>query len=556
MTKKLVYLLVCMLLFSIFTGAIPSKSFREVIDDPEYTHTVFAGVAFAQGSGPCHKWNQNISNAYVSGDYDFEYASMIVYDKYGDVLNREAYDWDSNYSITSYPTSIFDGDYKRIVGNHPEDLPDALNASGNRTVSNITVNITLSWLGNATINVTITVQNNEATQYNGHIRAFITEIISRYKTSEGDPFHFGFLGFAINENFSINASDVYISNAIWNGNNHEDEHGKDFGDISPHNLQVVTAIYNSSNGYVDETVVERIANNPPYEPSDPYPANGSTAVDVFVDLSWKGGDIDDDPVTYNVFFGTNSTPPKVVDNKTGTIYDPGILNASTTYYWRIIAWDNLNASAIGPIWHFTTRKNSPPDTPEQPSGPNNGTAGFEYTFSTRSTDLDNDQVYYMWDWGDGNFSEWLGPYIQGVTVTASNIWNERGYFEVKVKAKDICYAESNWSDSLTIHIVKPVIEIGETTGGLFRVKTVIKNTGDGEATLVTWNINLTGGLILLGRRTSGTIESILPGEQVNITSRLIFGIGRINVMINAKTLNGPLSTKDQKGIVFLIFVMV
>jgi hypothetical protein len=29
---------------------------------------------------------------------------------------------------------------------------------------------------------------------------------------------------------------------------------------------------------------------------------------------------------------------------------------NTVYYWRIIAWDEHEASAIGPIWHFTTKQ--------------------------------------------------------------------------------------------------------------------------------------------------------------------------------------------------------
>jgi len=41
--------------------------------------------------------------------------------------------------------------------------------------------------------------------------------------------------------------------------------------------------------------------------------------------------------------------------------------------------------------------NSPPETPETPTGPTEGKPNEEYTFSTRTADPDDDQVYYMWD---------------------------------------------------------------------------------------------------------------------------------------------------------------
>jgi len=180
MTKKITYILICMLLISTFSVAISStrsslESINEGIDQG-YSHTVFAGMISAQVCGPCHNWSQNVYNTYVSGDYDFEYASMIVFDELGNVLNRDAYNWSNSYGFSSTPTSIFDGDYQRIVGDNLNQLPGVINICGNRTVTNITANITVSWLGNATINVSIVIQNNEFAQYNGHIQALLMKI--------------------------------------------------------------------------------------------------------------------------------------------------------------------------------------------------------------------------------------------------------------------------------------------------------------------------------------------------------------------------------------------
>lgn len=559
MSKKLVLLFVNMIIFSTITGAISSTKMslhlsNEATENEDYSHTVFAGAAFTQACGPCHAWNQNIYNTYASGEFDFEYASMVVYDENGNVLIRKAYDWDSNYSITTYPTTIIDGDYKKLIGNVPAELPNALNESGNRTVANITANLNLTWVGNASINITLNIENNESNQYDGYIRVFLTEIISRYKTSLGEPFHFGFLDFPIYGNISINPGSDYNDSTIWNGNEHEDEHGDDFGDINPHNIKLILVIYNQTTGYVDELVQANISNHPPYEPTNPYPSNGSTAVDVNVDLSWTGGDPEDDPVTYDIYFGTASPPPKIVANHTNTTYDIGTLNISKTYYWKIIAYDNYNESTSGPIWFFTTRKNSPPLKPEKPFGPSNGTIGSNYYFSTITTDPDKDQVYYMWDWGDGNLSGWLGPYLQGTSISACHSWNESKDYKIKVKAKDIFNEESNWSDHLTITILKPTIEIGNITGGVFRLKTVLANADNWEVKNITWNISLKGGLILRGRQTSDIISSISPKGQVNIRSKRIIGFGRIKVTISTQKLHIPLQSKTEKGVVFLFFI--
>ena len=156
-------------------GAIAMEINREKLDSEtinyghtsnernDYTHTVFVEVGTSQNCKPCHYWNQNIHDAYVSGDYDFEYVEMIIYDHDGDDINKEANNWADNYSVGAIPNSIFDGDYKRIIGNYPVLLPNALNDCGNRAVADITADMIVSWLGDATIQVDITIENNEDT---------------------------------------------------------------------------------------------------------------------------------------------------------------------------------------------------------------------------------------------------------------------------------------------------------------------------------------------------------------------------------------------------------
>jgi hypothetical protein len=95
--------------------------------------------------------------------------------------------------------------------------------------------------------------------------------------------------------------------------------------------------------------------SPPYVPGNLSPEDGASGVPTNATLSWTGGDPDaGDTVTYDVYFGTNSTPPLVSNHQSGTVYDPGTLAYNTKYYWQIVATDNHEASTSGPLLDFTT----------------------------------------------------------------------------------------------------------------------------------------------------------------------------------------------------------
>jgi PKD repeat protein len=108
-------------------------------------------------------------------------------------------------------------------------------------------------------------------------------------------------------------------------------------------------------GSADHYRINIDTNNPPYTPSNPSPSNHATGQSINADLSWTGGDPDaGDTVTYDVYFGTTTSPPLVSNDQSGTTYDPGTLSYNTKYYWKIIATDNHGASTTGLLWDFTT----------------------------------------------------------------------------------------------------------------------------------------------------------------------------------------------------------
>lgn len=116
------------------------------------------------------------------------------------------------------------------------------------------------------------------------------------------------------------------------------------------------------------------ANQPPFQPSNPSPANNASGVGAAVTLAWSGGDPDNDPVTYDVFLeaGDNSPDNLICDDTGNTSCSPAPLALNTTYYWRVDARDSNGATAAT-TWQFTTGSgtNQPPLLPSSPVPANN-----------------------------------------------------------------------------------------------------------------------------------------------------------------------------------------
>jgi len=95
-----------------------------------------------------------------------------------------------------------------------------------------------------------------------------------------------------------------------------------------------------------------------------------------------------------------------------------------------------------------------PEQPLTPAGPHQGSINTELTYTTSTTDPQGDQLHYLWDWGDGTTSGWLGPYESGVQMEASHSWSNKGTYDIKVKAKDSNDHESEWSQALSVNLPK------------------------------------------------------------------------------------------------------
>ena len=112
-----------------------------------------------------------------------------------------------------------------------------------------------------------------------------------------------------------------------------------------------------------------LSNLPPNIPSNPTPSNHATNIDPHQQLSWICSDPNPgDTLTYDVYFGTSASAPKVSSGQSATTYNPGTMNKNTKYYWRIVATDTQGGIKLSPIWDFTTKQdNNPPNTPSNPN---------------------------------------------------------------------------------------------------------------------------------------------------------------------------------------------
>jgi hypothetical protein len=131
--------------------------------------------------------------------------------------------------------------------------------------------------------------------------------------------------------------------------------------------------------------------------------------------------------------------------------DTGITN-ELTYITSILNDGTIiiggNDTPIDPI----EPSNKPPFIPNKPSGITFGYTNITYKFVTKTSDPDNDQIEYLFDWGDNSNEIWIGSYSSNELVSYQHSWKKPGVYEIRVKAKDIFNNQSGWSSPLTVAI--------------------------------------------------------------------------------------------------------
>jgi hypothetical protein len=225
----------------------------------------------------------------------------------------------------------------------------------------------------------------------------------------------------------------------------------DYGNLHVSKGSIITTVNNNtfSKTLIDSTTFE-VTYGPtyysPYRPRNPSPANNQTSVSIKSDLIWSAGnDIKNSDLTFDVYLGKTPNPPLVSKFQESMTFDPGIMNYSTKYYWKVVTWKDYEKPYFGDLWTFKTEENFAPLKPTI-TGPKTLNRNKEGNFIINATELNDDLIFFYIDWDDGNIIDWHGPYYSDQLVQFTHLWNGVNTYTIKVKVKDEYDLESDWSE--------------------------------------------------------------------------------------------------------------
>ncbi len=90
-------------------------------------------------------------------------------------------------------------------------------------------------------------------------------------------------------------------------------------------------------------------------------------------------------------------------------------------------------------------------TPAPPNGPTISTINVENYYCVNTTEVGSS---WMFDWGEGNFSDWIEFSSFETNISQNYTWVSYGVYEVRVKHRSIFFVESSWSDPLIVSILQ------------------------------------------------------------------------------------------------------
>ena len=233
-------------------------------DDFVGEHTVFVEEGTGTWCEPCVDVAEFLHELYDPDDPDFYYVSMVD-DKSTKAHNR----LHDEYNILGFPTVFIDGGYRVTMGKKEKsEYRKQISEAKSRDVPKLLLNVNSTWNQNKTeLTTTVTIENKETDIYKGRLKVYVTEINSRWSDWNGDPYHFAFLGYAIDKDVEIEANDKKTFPEKW------DASSSGFSDVFPENLMVFAVVFNSekNQGY---------SKPPDKNPFDAYYADAADATRV------------------------------------------------------------------------------------------------------------------------------------------------------------------------------------------------------------------------------------------------------------------------------------
>jgi hypothetical protein len=411
---------------------------NEKMEIPERgTHTVLAEFGTATNCPFCPSHEQFLYQ--VQGDYEIVTLPCSHY-VWSAGYNQAIKDRLQELGITGFPASFWDGGYRKVTGGQSSvtALQNAYDKCANRTVADVDLELSVTWLGNAQIQVDITATNNQESDYNGHIHVYVLELISRWNNYDNQPFKDALLDCPINKDITLDpfkpvlsgptigkigvsyeytmtiGDYIWSDSFIWDGNDHG------YGDITEDNIKVVAAVFTKGTKHVDQALGAL-----PSEEKQTNPSGGQ----VFYWLEW--GD-----ETNTSWLGPYNSSD---ETKIAHIY---YVNGTYEIIGKAKNLNDFESPWSNSIFMFIG--NFAPDEP-QISGPANGKMKTDIEFTFVANDPNDDDLHYTIKWGDGSSEDWFGPYNSGQEVKMTHSWKKEGTWVIEAKVKDIYGVESDWA---------------------------------------------------------------------------------------------------------------
>ena len=203
---------------------------------------VFCEEGAATWCTACPNTANALHEIYKSKDYAFYYVALVA-DK-----NEKAEARLAEYNIFAYPTTFFDGGYEVVFGGSENEEPyrTAIENSMARERADVEISLSVSWKG-GNVGIAISIENNEDETYEGNLKAYVVEPVSRWKDRDGNPYHFGFLDFAFNEDITVQKKGQLQKSGIWNASD------AGYPDVDRDNIMVIATLFSKEThvGYSD-----------------------------------------------------------------------------------------------------------------------------------------------------------------------------------------------------------------------------------------------------------------------------------------------------------------
>jgi glutaredoxin len=234
----------------------------------EYISKVFIEESTATTCKYCTNVAEVLHELFDPEDPEFYYVSLVEDE------NEVAYDRVANhYHRFANPTVYIDGGYEVLYGFKEDtfkvDFKQKVQNSLLRDAPDLIVDIQAEW--NETrkeLTNTVTIENNDTATYNGELKIFISEIKStRWNDYNGDPFHYAFLEYILEQNINIEPDQSKEFSKIWNASKSK------YSNVVPENLMVYAVVFNSekNQGY---------SRPPDKDPFDAYYSDAAEATQV------------------------------------------------------------------------------------------------------------------------------------------------------------------------------------------------------------------------------------------------------------------------------------